>query len=145
MYYINKETFRIQIIVTRELSPEDDLYLHCLTDNLQDIGLINRLADDCKLHPKQDIYNKYMHQITTANSKTKGEQIMVCEAILNLYGTSSAEIIERTKKEDAEYYLPKIEQLTSQNDDLSSQNAYLKTLLAKHNIPFDLNSEPNEC
>ncbi|MDE5598149.1 MAG: hypothetical protein K2J04_09975, partial [Lachnospiraceae bacterium] len=146
------ETFHIQIIVTKELSPEDDLYLHCLTDNLQDIGLINRLADDCKLHPKQDIYNKYMHQITTANSKTKGEQIMVCEGILNLYGTSSAEIIERTKKEDAEYYLPKIEQLTSQNDNLSSQNsnlssqnAYLKSLLAKHNIPFDLKSEPSEC
>ena len=159
VYYINKETFIIQIIVTKELSPEDNLYLHCLTDNLQDIGLINRLADDCKLHPKQDIYNKYMHQITAANSKTKGEQIMVCEAILNLYGTSSAEIIERTKKEEAEYYLPKIEQLTSQNnnlfsqvDDLSSQNsdlssqiAYLQSLLAKHNIPFDLNSEPNEC
>ena len=140
VYHINKETFPIQIIVTRELSPEDNLYLHCLTDNLQDIGLINRLADDCKLHPKQDIYNKYMHQITTANSKTKGEQIMVCEGILNLYGTSSAEIIERTKKEDAEYYLPKIEQLTSQNDDLSSQITYLKSLLEKHNIPFDFRS-----
>ena len=159
VYYINKETFIVQIIVTKELSPEDDLYLHCLTNNLQDITLINRLADDCKLYPKQDIYNKYMHQITTANSKTKGDKIMVCEGILNLYGTSSAEIIERTKKEDAEYYLPKIEQLTSQNnnlfsqvDDLSSQNsdlssqiAYLQSLLAKHNIPFDLNSKPNEC
>ncbi len=63
---------------------------------------------------------------------------MVCEGLLNLCGTSSAEIIERTKKEDAEYYLPKIEQLTS-------QNAYLKTLLVKHNIPFDLKSEPSEC
>ncbi len=76
---------------------------------------------------------------------------MVCEGILNLYGTSSAEIIERTKKEDAEYYLPKIEQLTSQNDDLSSQNsdlafqnAYLKSLLTKHNIPFDLAPESTD-
>ena len=69
---------------------------------------------------------------------------MVCEGLLNLCGTSSAEIIERTKKEDAEYYLPKIEQLTSQNDKLSSQNDDLKTLLVKHNIPFDLKSEPNE-
>ena len=70
---------------------------------------------------------------------------MVCEGILNLYGTSSAEIIERTKKEDAEYYLPKIDQLSAQNSDLSSQIAYLQSLLAKHNIPFDLNSEHNEC
>ena len=84
---------------------------------------------------------------------------MVCEGILNLCGTSSAEIIERTKKEDAEYYLPKINQLTSQNDNLASQNsnlafqnsnlasqnAYLKSLLEKHNIPFDLESEPDGC
>ena len=156
VYYINKETFHIQIIVTKELSPEDDLYLHCLTDNLQDINLVNRLADDYKLHSEQEIYINYMHQITTANTKTKGEQTMlICEGLLNLFGTSSAEIIERTKKEDAEYYLPKIEQLSSQNDSLSSQNSdltfqnsnlfsqitYLKSLLAKHNIPFDWDAE----
>ena len=131
VYYINKETFHIQIIVTKELSPKDDLYLHCLTDNLQDTALINLLADDYKLHSEQEIYSKYMHQITTANTKTKGEQtMMICEGLLNLYGTSSAEIIERTKKEDAEYYLPKIEQLTS-------QNTYLKSLLKENNIPFE--------
>ena len=70
---------------------------------------------------------------------------MVCEGLLNLCGTSSAEIIERTKKEEAEYYLPKINQLTSQNSNLTSQNTYLKSLLTKHNIPFDLESEPADC
>ena len=76
---------------------------------------------------------------------------MVCEGLLNLCGTSSAEIIERTKKENAEYYLPIINQLTSQYEDLSSRNkdlysqnenlssqiAYLKSLLAQNNIPFN--------
>ena len=69
---------------------------------------------------------------------------MVCEGLLNLCGTSSAEIIERTKKEDAEYYLPKINLLTSQNEDLSSRNkdlssqiAHLKSLLVQNNIPFN--------
>ena len=131
VYYINKETFPIQIIVTKELSPEDNLYLHCLTDNLQDIALANRLADDYKLHPEQEIYIKYMHQITTANAKTKGEQtMMICEGLLNLYGTSSAEIIEHTKKEAAEYYLPQI-------DNLSSRITYLESLLKKNNITYD--------
>ena len=138
VYYINKETFHIQIIVTKELSSEDNLYLHCLTDNLQDATLANRLADDCKLHQEQEIYIKYLHQISTANfKKMKGDTTMVCEGLLNLCGTSSAEIIERTKKEDAEYYLPKINQLTSQNSNLTSQNTYLKSLLTKNNIPFD--------
>ena len=75
---------------------------------------------------------------------------MVCEGILNLCGTSSQEIIERTKKEEAEYYLPKIEQLSFQNSDLTTQNrdltaknnnlssqiAYLESLLKRNNIPF---------
>ncbi len=135
VYYINKETFSIQIIVTKELSPEDNLYLHCLTDKLQDTALANRLANDYKLHQEQEIYIKYMHQISTANNKKKGESAMVCEGILNLCGTSSKEIIERTKKEEAEYYLPKIDNLTSQIN-------YLESLLKKNNIPFDLDSEP---
>ena len=130
VYYINKETFTIQIIVTRELSPEDNLYLHCLTNNLHNTKLINQLAADYSKHQEQDIYIRYMHQITTANIQKKGDSSMVCEGILNLCGTSSAEIIERTKKEDAEYYLPKIE-------DLTSQIAYLKSLLTENNIPFD--------
>lgn len=133
VYYINKETFTIQIIVTKELSPEDNLYLRCLTNKLQSTGLANQLAKDYSKHQEQDIYIRYMHQITTANIKAKGESSMICEGILNLCGTSSAEIIERTKKEEAEYYLPKIEQL-------SSQNNYLKTLLKQNNIPFDLES-----
>ena len=57
------------------------------------------------------------------------------------------EIIERTKREETEYYQPKIDQLSSQNDSLSAQNDnlsaqvdYLKSLLTQHNIPFNLES-----
>ncbi len=55
---------------------------------------------------------------------------MICEGILNLCGTSSEEIIERTRKEDAEYYLPKID--------------YLKSLLTQNNIPFNLETESRD-
>ncbi len=136
VYHINKEIFSAQIIVTSKLPPEDYLYLRCLTNNLQDIGLVNQLTDDYKLHQEQDIYIRYMHQITTANKKTKGESPMVCEGILNLCGTSSEEIIERTRKEDAEFYLPKINNLSSQID-------YLQSLLKQNNIPFDLEATTN--
>lgn len=130
IYHINKETFNTQIIVTSELSPEEYLYLHCLTNKLQDTGLINRLTDDYKLHQEQDIYIRYMQQLTTANIKMKGESPMICEGILNLCGTSSEEIIERTRKEEAEYYLPKID--------------YLKSLLTQNNIPFNLDAETSD-
>lgn len=126
-----KKTFTAQIIVTKELSPEENLYLRCRTNKLQDIKLANQLADDYKNHQEQDIYIRYMHQLTTANTILKGESPMICEELLNLFGTSSEEIIEGTKKEADEYYLPKI-------DKLSSQNIYLKPLLTQNNIPLGI-------
>ena len=137
VYHISKETFPAQIIVTSELSPEECLYLRCLTDRLAETGLADQLADDYKLHQEQEVYIRYLHQLTQANTKEKGESLMVCEGLLNLFGTSSEEIIERTRQESDEYYLPKIKELTVQNNSLSSQNTYLKSLLLQHNIPFD--------
>ena len=130
VYYINKETFITQIIVTKELAPEDNLYLHFLTDRMWSGTLAERLADDYIEHQEEDIYRRYLHQITLAGRRTKGEASMyICEGLLNLCGTSSEEIIERTKKEAAEYYQPRID--------------YLKSLLIQHNIPFDLEAEDN--
>ena len=58
VYHINKEIFIAQIIVTKRLPLEDNLYLRCLTDKLEDAKLANRLTDDYKkasgsgyLHP----------------------------------------------------------------------------------------------
>ena len=149
VYHINKETFNAQIIVTKELPPEDNMYLRFLTDRMQDGVLADRLANDYKEHQEQEIYRRYLHQVMTANMKERGEASMyICEGLLNFFGTSSEEIIERTKKEEAEYYLPKIEQLSSENDvlssendALSSQNSYLKSLLTQNNIPFNLEYE----
>ncbi len=123
----NKENFTAQIIVTRQLAPEDNLYLYCLTNNLSATNLIQKLTDDYTLHQEQAIYVQYMHQLTTANIKTEGGSPMICEGLLNLCGTSSKEIIERTKEEEADYYLPQID--------------YLKSLLEQNNIPFTLDEK----
>lgn len=122
------------------MSPEDNLYLRCLTNNLNDSKLIDRLAEDYKIHQEQDIYVKYMHQVSNANIKSKGESAMVCEGLLNLFGTSEEEIIARTKAKEADFYLPKIEALTAENEHQASQINCLKDLLTKHNISFHLES-----
>ena len=137
VYYINKETFNTQIIVTNRLSPEENLSLRYLTDKLQDMELTEWLMDDYKEHQEEEIYRRYLHQVMTAGTKRKGEDDMyICEGLLNFFGTSSEEIIERTKKEADEYYQPKI-------DRLSSEIEYLKSLLRQNNISFKLNSEGN--
>lgn len=153
VYYIIKEIFPAQIIVTHELSPVDSLYLRCMTDNLTDKDLTDRLTDDYSAHSEQDIYIHYLNQVTTANRKTKkkGDDTMVCEGLLNLFGTSSEEIIARAKKEakeeDAAFYQPKIDALSSANSEqssiinaLTSEIDYLKNLLIQHNIPYNLES-----
>ena len=98
VYYINKETFSTQIIVTKELPPEENLYLHFLTDRVWNGELADRLADDYKEHQEEDIYRCYLNQVTTADRKG-GVSMFICEGLLNLCGTSSEEIIERTRKE----------------------------------------------
>ena len=144
VYHISIETFDVQIIVTHELPPEDNLYLCCMTNDLKDRGLIKRLTDDYTSHQGQDVYRKYMNQLAAANMKTEGESPMICEGILNLCGTSSEEIIAKTKKESDDYYLPKIDELTAANEQLassvkllSSQLVHLQELLRQNNISFD--------
>lgn len=144
IYDIFNETFMTQIIVTQMLPAEENLYLRCLTNNLTDVSLASRLADDCSQHWGQDIYTRYVHQLTTAHNKTKGANPMICEGLFNLFGTSSEEIISHAKKESEEYYLPKINELAASNNQLSSQVDYLKNLLKQNNISFDLESAASE-
>ena len=58
VYYINKETFTTQIIVTKELSSKDNLYLRCLTNHLEDSRLATRLATEYELHQEDEFYTR---------------------------------------------------------------------------------------
>ena len=125
VYYIKKEMYATQVLVIRELCPEDSLYLACLKQHFDDQHLIGSLADDYALNRNNTLYNRYMNQFI--NSHTKGDRPMICEAIFNLYGTSSEEIREDEKKK----YLPRIQELTSEITTLSSENT---TLSLKNNL-----------
>lgn len=119
VYYINKDIYPIQIIVSKELPADESLYLRCLTDRLTEKNLIAQLADDSSKYTEHPAYIKYMEQLIHANVKTKGESLMYCEALFELYGTSSQEIAQKAHEEDAK----EIERL--------------KALLRQHNIPYE--------
>ena len=111
VYYINEEMYATQVLVIKELLPEDSLYLHCLNQNLNNPKLINNLTNDYLLNKEDKMYTSYMNQFLC--SRTKGEPLMVCEGIFKLFGTSSEEIAEKTREQDRQIYLPQIEKLTS--------------------------------
>lgn len=169
IYVVENPSIYIQLVVTSRLPPEENLYLRCITNELNDPELIKRLADDYVQHQDNEIYIKYMNQLVNANNRSdKEENPMVCEGILNLFGTSSEEIIANTKKQEEAFYMPQIDelkndnekllasnkQLSSTNKQLSSSNeqlasfntlltdqvSYLKDLLKQNNIKFDLNT-----
>lgn len=99
---------------------------------LQNVALTNRFADDYVKHQGTDIYTKYLNQLTIANIVTKEESAMICEGLLNLFGTSCAEIIANAKKESE----VQIHELSKANKQLSSQIDRLKKLLGQNNISF---------
>lgn len=142
IYYISDDMFATQVIVIRELTPDDSLYLSCLTANLSNPLQINRLVDDYTRHQTDETYNQYMNLLTRANTK-KGDNPMVCEGILNLCGTSSKEIEERTRKQTEDIFVPQIQQLTQANNNLTSANidltheiTRLQELLNLHKIAY---------
>ena len=138
VYYINEEMYATQVLVINELSPEESMYLHCLKKGKLSPDLVDNLASDYTSNKDIKLYTNYMNQFFY--SHMKGEQFMVCEGLLNYFGTSSKEIAEQarkqTREQDDNYYLPQIEQLTSENNQLSSQIIKLKQLLAEHNIAY---------
>ena len=123
IYIVKNGFIYTQLIVTKELPPEDYLYLRCLTDELTDEILINRLSKDFNEHQKEEDYIKYINQVTGANKSRKGESLMICEGVLNLFGTSSEEI----RRKEAEYYLPQIDELKADNKKLALSNKQLNS------------------
>ena len=62
---------------------------------------------------------------------------MACEALFNLYGTSSAEIREKQRQEDYDYFTPQISALTSKLAKCDAEITQLRKLLTEHGISTD--------
>ena len=106
VYYIGKEMYATQILVIKELSPEDSMYLHCLYPKLNNPHLINNLPHDCDLNKDNKLYTSYMNQFFY--SHMKGERLMICEGVLNYFGTSSEELLEQGAQRAQKIYQDQI-------------------------------------
>ncbi|MCR4788450.1 MAG: hypothetical protein K5888_07685 [Lachnospiraceae bacterium] len=110
IYDISGETFTTKIIVSGELSPEDYLYLRCLTNDLKkaDKRIVEQMVDDCKRHRSEPTYVQYMKLFINANTSAKGDEnhMVMCEELFELYGTSSEEIRKQESEKLKGYYDP---------------------------------------
>ena len=71
IYYIHREMYRTQVIVTSELSPDENLYLRCLTNQLtkEDVPLVEDLVTDYRKNQEQTEYLKYMDYLAKRTRK----------------------------------------------------------------------------
>ncbi len=69
IYYIIGDKIPIQLILTKELSENHNLWLKNLTDNLEDPEMVNRLIEQYAKHKENSLYKSVMNLIVRANQE----------------------------------------------------------------------------
>ncbi|MBO5352345.1 MAG: 3-isopropylmalate dehydrogenase [Anaerotignum sp.] len=84
IYYISGAWFPIQLIVTKELTAEENLWLKSLTKNLKDTALAERLIREYEKHQKDKRYTSVMELVVRANAQKFSEVKNMCNALKEL-------------------------------------------------------------
>jgi len=85
IYYIKGDIFPVQIICVSKLSPENNLWLASLTNNLEQGELLDRLLREYRVHQRNGLYKSVMNLIIRANQKVFKEGKEMCEALRELF------------------------------------------------------------
>ena len=82
IYYITGYYIPIQILVTSQLSENENLWLKNLTDNMQGTESVQKLIDEYEKHVDNSLYQSVMSIIIQAN-KEKFQEVtgMICEPL----------------------------------------------------------------
>ena len=98
IYYITNDTLPMQLLVTSELLKEENLWLKCLTNDLDDIETIDRLSKEYGAHEHEELYKAVMDVIVRANKEKFKEVTNMCEALREIW----AEDFEQARNEGIE-------------------------------------------
>lgn len=71
----------MQLIVTSELSEEQNLWLRNLTNDIQKQETIRRLVEEYHLHEEDGLYHSLMEHIFRANMERFKEEADMCKAL----------------------------------------------------------------
>lgn len=99
IYYVKGDFFPIQIIYTRELSSEENLWLKNLTDTLKNKNDILTLMSEYQNHTSNNLYSSVMDIIVKANERKFEEVADMCDALKEIYLRQNREAYEKEKQE----------------------------------------------
>lgn len=84
IYYVMGDKIPMQVIVTKELSTKENLWLRNLTNRLEGKEAAKELLEEYKNHTKNPLYKSVMNIIVRANKKEFQEVKEMCEALEEL-------------------------------------------------------------
>ena len=99
IYYVHGDVMGIQIIVTSRLSPEKNLWLYSLTDELNDSEVKQKLLKEYEGKEKDELYSAVMQVILAANEKRFKEGEDMCDAWMKIVNETCGEVIETSREE----------------------------------------------
>ncbi len=84
IYYVYGLCFPVQFIITSRLTEEENLWLHCLTDDLNNPKQAEKLLQEYETHRHENLYQSTMNIIIDANEEIFKEGQNMCEALLRI-------------------------------------------------------------
>ena len=105
IYILHGNVFPIQFIVTKELSKEENLWLHSLTDEMESGKEAEELVRIFEKHQKDTLYESVMNVIVRANHEKFKEVSGMCEALVEIMQPYIDEQVELRVNEQVELRL----------------------------------------
>ena len=84
IYYINGDTFPVQMILTSELTEKYNFWLRNLTNDIREKATVEELFTEYDKHKDEKLYMSVMDIIVRANIEKMEEVKGMCEALLEL-------------------------------------------------------------
>ena len=85
VYDIHINILPVQLIILPQLSLEEYLWLCCLTNHLTPDTPLEALADTYRPHQDNPLYQNFMNAVIRASRSSKGEELLMCEALYKLF------------------------------------------------------------
>ena len=99
VYYVIGDFFPIQIVHTKELPIEENLWLRNLTDTLEDKNEILALMNEYSKKTEDKLYSSVMTIISQANEQKFEEVGIVCDTLKRIFLEQNREAYEKEKQE----------------------------------------------
>ena len=81
IYYLHGDVIPIQLLVSSQLSEEENLWLCGLSDKIKSRELADRLLKEYETHSDNHLYSSVMEIIVKANQEEFQEENIMCEAL----------------------------------------------------------------